>query len=287
MFCLPATRANYLELSSQLLSCVVHIAYQDSSLEDKLAYLCCSAKHSMPASKQLHYRVDGFGPYALFEESDWLSDLNSPADVLHVIYQRVYQRLIERWVNSDWVGFHGALFNIGGKRLAMLGDKGTGKTTLSATLACEGYAVEGDEVFMSRSSQVVALPRRFHLKPGTIQHVRKLEALWPNLPLQMSGDMPIRALDPSQLGLCWRIDIAPIDAVLWITPNHGGKSALKQLGTFETLQKLVESAHYWGHSRELVVTEAARLSRHGGLELVLGSPTDAIEKLLAYARSTP
>jgi hypothetical protein len=249
----------------------------------KKSWLTCAVAQNKPRLSE----VQGFGPYTLLEEGDWLADLNSPADVLHILYQRTYQRLIERLVHSGWVGFHGALINIGGKRLAMLGDKGAGKSTLATTLVSKGYIVEGDEVFLSRSGQITALPRRFHLKPGTVEQVSELEMLWPDLPHQMSGDMPIRALDPSHLGQPWQIDVAPINAMLWITPNHGGETALEPLTAFETLQKLLESAHYWGHSRDLVVTEAASLSRHGGLELILGSPSDAIEKLLAHARASP
>lgn len=268
--------SKYFQFSTQLLSCSVHISHQDSSLASKLEYMHCGAFQPFRVRKEMHYRVEGHGPYKIYEEGDWVGEYPWLDDVLYIIYRRVYLRLTERYMESGWVGFHGGLANINGQRLALLGDKGAGKTTLSTALLQAGYTVEADEVFLSRTGQAVALPRRFHVKPGTEKQLPTLGDCWGALPLLMNEDLPVRALDPSLLGLKWELQVGSVDTIVWITPNHGGDSQLNREGSFETLQRLIASVRYWGGSRAQVIAEASLLARCGGAELVLGTLDDSI-----------
>jgi|GEM_PF-5353842 len=45
----------------------------------------------------------------------------------------------------------------------LVGDKGAGKTTLSARLLFEDIEVFGDEKVLVQGSKVIPLPRKFHL----------------------------------------------------------------------------------------------------------------------------
>lgn len=267
------------QLSFQLLSCNIQIEFQDPALADKLLFLHCSARQAIPVARTLNYRVEGHGPYALFEEGDLAETGATPADVLHLVYERIYLRATEPFTQAGWIGYHGALAEIGGRHFALLGDKGAGKSTLCSNLVAAGFAVQGDEVFLVKGSQAIAQPRRFHLKPGTRKQVPGLDALWEDLPYQLSGSMKVRAMDPGSLGTDWQIAPVELDAIVWITPNHGEDTTLTPLDSFKTLQHLLASARLWQGDRADIVRQATRLAGRGGWELRFGTPAEALSQL--------
>jgi hypothetical protein len=263
----------------QLLSCWVNIQYEDPALHRTFRYLVERARQSFEVRKSLTYEVRGTGPYDILEEGDALDRVLTRADVLHVVYYRVYRRILERFVLAGWITLHAALATINGRRTMILGHKGVGKTTLAARLLFAGHAVEGDEMALVRNGLALALPRAFHLKPDIGRFVPEVAGIVGGLPKVFSGPVEISALEPCECGFDWTIAVAPVDRVVWITPNHGGGTELKPRSSFATIRSIIECSLGWGEAREALVAAASSLGRAGGHELVMGNPHDAVHLL--------
>ncbi len=269
----------------QLLSCWVNIRYEDPALQRTFRYLAECARQSFEVRKSLTYEVRGTGPYDILEEGDPLNCVLRRADVLDVVYGRVYRRTLERFVLAGWVALHAALATINGRRTMILGHKGVGKTTLATRLLFAGHAVEGDEMALVRDGLALALPRAFHLKPDIDRFVPEVAGIVGDLPKAFAGPVEISALEPSEYGFDWTIAVAPVDRVVWITPNHGGGTELKPRSSFATIRCIIECSLGWGEAREALVAAASSLGRAGGHELVMGNPHDAVSLLEAIEAS--
>jgi hypothetical protein len=272
--------------SFQLLSARVDIHFEDPVLAVQFDYIAVNAAQNILPSALLSYRVSGTGPYEVFEECQFLAQAPSPADVQFHVYQRIYGRVLDRYVLAGWIVLHGALVSICGKRMLLLGDKGAGKTTLTSSLLFANHMIEGDEFVMLRKGTAMACPRRLHLKPGIEKQIPALAPHLADLPTAYAGTDIVRGLDPTELGFQWAINAAPIDHIIWIRPNHGHTTTLLPLSSLAILQRLTEGFLGWGESKQQVFEYCAGLARHGGHELALGHPAEAIDQLVLLAENT-
>ena len=279
--CLKGT--DLLESSFQLLSCQISIRYEDPDLRQILDYLSLQAVQNIPGSASLSYLVTGTGPYEIREEGDLLDRVHAKSDVQFHVYQRVYRRVLERYVLAGWIALHAGLVQVGGKRMLLLGAKGAGKTTLSTRLMFSGHRLEGDEIALLRHNEVMACPRRLHFKPGIEKQIPELSSLLDDLPTSISSNMTVKALDPSAAGFDWDIRSGPVDCIVNIEPNHGGTTRISRLSSFEILQHLLESYLGWGQGKGQVLDHAIGLAKRGGYRLKLGCSIEAVEQLQRLA----
>lgn len=266
-------------ITFQLLSCQVEIDHEDPAIAAKLDYLANRAAQPIKSRQTFRYEVRGLSPYEIREGGDLVGTYGTPDDVLYVIYSRVHRRVLERFVSSGWVVFHGVIVRFNDSRFLILGEKGSGKSTLAMRLMYAGHQVEGDEWAMERDGEVLAFPRNLHLKPGIETQVPEMIDHLDKLPTTYMGDAEISALDPSTLGFDWDITVGPVDEVIWITANHGHGTSLKRRPPFDAIRKIIESALGWGETTEAVVAAASRLGAAGGFELALGDASEGIRHL--------
>src|SRR5260221_8206062 len=130
----------------RLLPYEVDVSAEDDRLASKVAYLSNGASQPAPLKRAMRYRVEGHGPYDLFEDDEFLGSAPTPDDALFVLYGRCYGRLVHHLTVGGWVPFHGGLVTIAGRRLLLVGEKGAGKSTLVLRLLFDGHDVEGDEM---------------------------------------------------------------------------------------------------------------------------------------------
>ncbi len=266
-------------VSFRLLTSEVDIHCDDPRVAEALNYIPVKATQNFPVTNRMNYSVAGEGPYRIAENDDFLDSVETADDVLFIVYGRIHRRILERLVHSRWVVLHGGLATLNGCRMLLLGHKGSGKTTLSTRLLFSGHQVEGDEMVLVRNGQVLALPRAFHLKPGIERHAPELAGRLDELPKKKMGAVDLTAFDPTRFGFEWAIHKAPVDLVIWVSPNHGGATSLTELKPFQLIQRILESSLGWGEQRNILVAEAARLGSGGGKELTLGDPESAVRAL--------
>jgi hypothetical protein len=230
--------------------------------------------------------VAGSGPFAIHQDGDPMDEVATPDDALFVVYRSCYGRAIERAALAGWVVFHGLLARIAGQRHLILGSKGAGKSTLATRLLFDGHGVEGDELALARGGELVAFPRRFHLKPGIERDVPEIGAPLAALPNVGERDpILVTGLDPTELGFGWRLERGPVDRIVVVTPNHGGDTRLLRLPPHRVIESLLQSSFRWGESRSRLLAAASRLGGGGGWELELGSAKDAAQRLVEACAS--
>jgi hypothetical protein len=159
--------------------------------------------------------------------------------------------------HGDWPILHGAALLVGGKRLVVVGDKGQGKSTLSAHLLLRGHAVEGDEHVAVGETTVVARPRSLRIKESSFALLPELPAEVRQTPSVETWDgVRVHAVDPAVFGRPWRIAEGPAEALIFLEPNHGGRSVAKPIGADAAFGRLMENAHFGNRN---VLQLAARL----------------------------
>jgi len=266
-------------LDFQILACRVLVNFEDSRIGDALRYLVQGATQHFEIKQEFSYHIHGNGPWLIWEEGDFVQTAKTPAGVVNIVYQRIYKRVIERMVLSGWISIHGAMATINGASFLMIGNKGAGKSTLAMKLLQSGYEVHGDEMVFISNDHGVSLPRAFHLKKGTAELVRDTFDRQASVPEVESGPHKIQAFDPSLAGFDWNIVVRPIDAVVLIEPNHGEKSSLETMSSFEIIRHLANQAFESGETPGHLIREISSLGKSGGQRLRNGDPSSSVKIL--------
>jgi hypothetical protein len=129
----------------------------------------------------------------------------------------------------------GALLrNPRGRRVAFMGGPATGKTWLSMALLSAGWLFEGDARIQLRTDGVRALPRTIRIRDplrALPSAWRKVAATAPCLAPSLAdpNNYEVRALDPRLFGRDWRLMSGPVDAILFLELNPGGRGAIRPL----------------------------------------------------------
>lgn len=269
----------------RLLPYEVNVTADDDRLASKVAYLANHAEQWAPLKRRLRYHVEGRGPYDVFEDGERLESVPAPDDVLGVLYARCYGRVVDHLSVGGWVPLHAGLVTIARRRLLVVGHKGVGKTTLMLRLLHDGYGVEGDEMVFTRDGVAVALPRSFHLKPGTDALIPELGARFDDLPFTVTSDgYQVTAFDPGAEGFDWRLGIGPIDGAVVLRANHGGETSVRPLTTLEVVQYVLDHSFPTSESRPMLVRAgAALLGQVDGVEVTVGLVDTAASALADFA----
>jgi hypothetical protein len=181
---------------------------------------------------------------------------------------------------------HGATIRVDGKRFLLVGHKGCGKSTLALHLAMRGIAIEGDEHLLVRETEVIARPRTLRVKEGSLRLVAGLPADILNTARMVNWDGSIiRAVSPAVGGAPWVIRPGPLDGIVLLTANHGGRSVARKVPAGAIFERLMREvllppagvAAAAGRIRRLVLAVP-------GYELWLGDLTTAEWQLRNIAK---
>lgn len=223
------------------------------------------------------------GGFEVRDRDDRLAVVDTPRAVLDTVFARVHRRAFELAALAGWVRVHGTVLQVGGARFVLVGESGAGKTTLAVAALAAGHLAEGDESFLVRSGQVVAVPRRFHVKPGTEAHVPGAAAWLAAAPV-LDGDPPLRLLSPTAVGRRWPLPVAPAEHVV-VLERTGGPSALGPASAAAVAPLVVAQAFPTVEPRRRVVQEVAGLLRDVQVHaLGVGPDGSALTRLEDVAR---
>jgi hypothetical protein len=155
-------------------------------------------------------------------------------------------RLLGAWMSEDSRDtpmLHAAVVSFEGARLALLGDKGFGKTTLMLRLIEEGATVEGDENVVITPDGAITRPRRLHVKEASLPLVPALaDAIRASPSTTDWMGSRVFACVPSLRGGRWEIAERPIDHLIFTEPNFGGASILSPLSPDAAFARMIETA---------------------------------------------
>jgi hypothetical protein len=255
----------------------ISLQSEDDAVLDALQFLACDPDIAGASAIDSTIRVDRHGlTYRIFHGDDLLGEKFNVRGVVEMVQGHVFQLSIDDLPGAPVL--HAACLRRGDRRLLLVGDKGTGKTTLTLRLLLHGYRIEGDENVFIRHGRVVARPRGLRVKEGSLRLVPELVDILPQLGyLTDHLDQRIYNLDPRLLGLDWRIEEGPADLIILLRANHGGYSSIRPVPTMWLVQEIMQEIGLREDARGAAIGAIVSLcSAAKGYDLSLGDHDQAL-----------
>jgi len=162
----------------------------------------------------------------------------SRMDMLNKLLMLVHAKSLSHFEGT--IRIHAGYGERGGRRFIVVGDKGTGKSTLMVKLLLSGFRVTGDELVLVRDGEAFPFPRRFHIKQGSVPLLPEMAGLFETLPWNdTTYGHKMFSFSPTDAGLEWRVDAGKIDAVFYLEPNHGGATFIEECPKLVMLEKIM------------------------------------------------
>jgi hypothetical protein len=202
---------------------------------------------------------------------------------LSVAFNTLFARLHEYAMAGmdDHIRIHAAS-GIGSRGMFLLvGEKFSGKTTLAMHLLLAGHDILGDELVLLKHGVGVTFPRRFYVRSPALDLLPDLAEATQGAPF-VNADIQGRllAIDPLVLGRAWRIRPAPLQAVIFIEPNHGGASVRTSCSKIEIIRRVMTQASPpSSNRRDWVADLCASINQAETWVLSLGDLAGASENL--------
>jgi hypothetical protein len=205
-----------------LLACRMRIAVDCERLAARLAPTLHHAVQRYPVARVHRFDVRRRdGRYRIEEDGAERTVEPSPQAAAFALGRRIHELALAAL--PEFTKVHAGCASWLGRQFLAVGPPRSGKTTLMARLLYEGFTVHGDELVLVRAGEALPYPRRFGVRPPTLSLVPQLLAF-------AGGTSPASKpmiVDPAQLGFDWTIAPAPVDAVFFLEPNHGGRTYLR------------------------------------------------------------
>lgn len=224
----------------QLLTSQVEIATGSAEVRRALAYLAQDVVHAFVPTETIRYDVtDGdAGTFDVVQGGAAVEAGLTAMQVMETIYTHCHEIAHSRFPKH--MRLHAGSATIGGRRAAFVGQKEVGKTTLMLRMVFDGMEVHADELLLIMDDgRTLPFPRRFHVKPSTFQVMRELLPLEAKMSCAISEEGErIYGFAPSDIGNSWHIDYAPLDAVFFLQPNHGGATSVHPIAKAEAVERV-------------------------------------------------
>jgi len=212
------------ELSYQLLWHRVTVADGGGEVIAALRGAVATARQEITPSRAQRYDASLDGDrYAIAQEGDAFAVAETPELAAEAIAGRARRRALELAALKGWVRLRGALVEVAGKRILLVGPPGSGKTVLVVRLALRGGAPQGDESVLLREGVALAVPTPLLLEEPVGSAPADIAALAGRLPRLGAR----AALDPARdLGMQWRLNVAPLDHIVVLDRRPGRRGCL-------------------------------------------------------------
>jgi hypothetical protein len=223
----------------QLLACEVSISTACREISEKLDYLSVRAEQQYPVSARVAFRVEQDADAYLLIENEEVRLRDGSADRIFIeLFRRMHTVVYSQMAGSPRLHAGSGLYQ--GKLFLAAGPKGVGKSTLMTRLVFEGFTVFGDEMVLGLGEEVIALPRRFHIKTPALALLPQVAAVADRLPFVI-GDAGYRimAFDPTDAGLPWAIRPGRPEAIFFLQPNHQGATTVEPCAKVAMIQSLM------------------------------------------------
>jgi hypothetical protein len=249
-------------------------------MRQALGFLDCQPDIAGPEPQDVAISIEPKSSYfQIVSGGSVLRDVMAPSGALHFLHLHLFAKSIEDRPGAALI--HAASVRRHGKRILLIGSKGTGKTTLTLKLISAGFELEGDEHVFLEGSTVVARPRACRVKPGTLDLVPEFAECIRRQPTYSDSYAgTIYNVDPSKLGRPWRIEAGTVDHAVVLQANHGGYSSLRPLSAGRFVGHVLQEIALREKNRGGAMSAIAGLANSAQLyDLSLGDLRSAIDCL--------
>lgn len=210
-----------------------------------------------------------------------------PVRIAVEIETLVTHLVTEAW--AGWTRLHAGCATIAGRRALFSGDKSAGKTTLMLKLLASGHEVHGDENVLLRDGATLPVPRKFHLREGTLSLVPELVAARRSARLLEHPVIgPFRFSDPTDFGRPWSVGLSPVAAVFTLTPDFGGSSVVSPCARVELARRLLFQTVNLSSEPRREIREVTQLAAAAGcFHLKVGDLAGAVREIVKVMNTLP
>ena len=231
------------QVACHILACEFDIRTNSKEVFDSFRYIVQESEQDFSVSQcYLYTLTHDEGRYLLAEDGHRLDQELSRSISLESLSRRMHQRAFEALPKHSRI--HAASGFAGERFFVICGEKYAGKSTLALRLLYEGFDVVGDELVLLRKSEAVTFPRKMYIRQDCLELVPALQPIVNGLPFVYNErDDKIFAFDPLIINRPWRIRPSPLAAIIYIEPNHGGRSRLHPCGKLEMAQRVLAQSN--------------------------------------------
>lgn len=269
--------------SVSLLACRVDITADCERVAAWLDPMLQQASQDYPISRVHRFAIRREAERYRIEEDGAARAIEStPESAGYAVFARIH--VLALAALPEFTKVHAGCANWEGRRVLAVGPPHAGKTTLMTRLIYEGFSVQGDELVLLGDGLALPYPRRFGVRAPTVALIPQLADMGrPG----SGGSAPI-VIDPAQLGFDWRIEAAPVDAVLYLEPNHGGPTRLEPCPKYLMAQRIMsQSSGPEAGKRQWIRDVCAMLARASSHVLRLGDLDTAVVAVKEALQGTP
>lgn len=231
------------QITCQILACQFDLTTNSEKVFESFNYIVQQSDQEFPVSRRYRFSVShDEGSYVLAEDDVPLTQELSHSVILATLSKYMHRHAFEALPLHCRI--HAASGFAGERFFIVCGEKYAGKSTLSLTLLYEGFDIVGDELVMLHDSKAVTFPRKMYLRHDSLNLVPAFQSTAKGLPFVYNErDAKMFAFDPLIFGRPWRIRPSPLAAIVYIEPNHGGRSRLRTSGKLEMAQHILTQSN--------------------------------------------
>lgn len=223
----------------QVLACEISLATGCDELADRLDYVTVDAVQQYVPTRRVVYDVERTDDsYVVREDGDVWCRAGSADEAVIGLYRRMHAAVYREMAGCPRL--HAACGAYQGQVFLAAGPKGAGKSTLMTRLFFDGFDVFGDEMVLGVGHEVIALPRRFHLKSPRPDLLPEVAAIADRLPFVI-GDAGVKilAFAPTDAGRPWTIRAGTPSTIFFLEPNHSGPTTIEPCSRVEMTRRLM------------------------------------------------
>jgi hypothetical protein len=243
-----------------------------------IRYLECDPEIAASPVEDLTFCIERCrSHYRIVRDGELLREQISPQGVIESLHAELMFLSLADFPLAPLL--HAASLRRGGRRLLLVGPKGSGKTILALQLIYEGYEFEGDENVFVTIDGVVPRPRCLRVKESAVTFLPNLATILDAAPYYQGPPGPrTYNLDPRAAGArSWRIEQGKVDAVVLLRANHGGYSSVRPLPSLEVVREVMQECALPETGRAAAVGAIAKtIGGAKGFDLSLGDLSGAV-----------
>lgn len=231
------------QITCQILACEFDLQTNSKEVFESFGYIVQQSDQEFPVSRRYRYSVShDEGRYLLAEGDVHLNHEISRSRILETLSTRMHRHAFEALPLHCRI--HAASGFAGERFFILCGEKYSGKSTLSLKLLYEGFCMVGDELVMLHDSKAVTFPRKMYLRHDSLDLVPEFQPIAEDLPFVFNErNAKMFAFDPLIIGRPWLIRPSPLAAIVYIEPDHGGRSRVRTSGKLEMTQHILTQSN--------------------------------------------